>query len=190
MQGVYRVRHGSQEFLETFVAAPGPMGWRYFGRLHDPDSGRQIAVVDHVVDLDARLVRFRWTEEAGPRVEAFPQGDGIQVWIQEPAGERSQLIAGAEVIWSASPSSLLVAARLIETSESAEVMGVRLVPPFLPEPVLVRLGWRRSRTVAAASGEVSSAEMDVEVDGWSTRALMRLDMLLRADDWFELVGSP
>jgi hypothetical protein len=164
------------------------MGWRYFGRLHDPDSGRQIAVVDHVVDLDARLVRFRWTEEGGRRAEASHQGHGIQVWVQEPAGERSQLIAGAKVVWSASPSSLFVADRLLGNSPTLEVIGVRLVPPFLPEPVLVRLGRGGSRTVTTASGEVSGSDMDVGVDGWSTRALVSADLLLRADDWFELVG--
>src|SRR6266540_4533973 len=52
VQGVYRVWHGRREFLESFVAAPGPIGWRYFGRVHPPDSEEELFTVDHVVDAE------------------------------------------------------------------------------------------------------------------------------------------
>ena len=59
MQGVYRVWHGGRELLESFVAAPGPIGWRYFGRVHPPDSEEELFTVDYVVDAKWGLIRYR-----------------------------------------------------------------------------------------------------------------------------------
>jgi hypothetical protein len=47
---VCRLWHRSKELRESFVAATGPMGWRYVGRAHEPE-GRELFVVDDVVDL-------------------------------------------------------------------------------------------------------------------------------------------
>ena len=188
MQGIYRVRRGSQELLETFVAAPGPMGWRYFGRAHEPDTGREVFLVDHVVDVDWNLLRFRWRESGGVEVVATPTGDGVEVWIKEPGGERKELVAGVGAVWSASPSSLLVVDRLLGTSRPAEVAAVRLKPPFEPRPVLVRVTPVDSRRVSPTSGTSAAREVEVAVDGGRTRAVLRSDLPLRADGWFELVG--
>src|SRR5438067_141464 len=52
VQGGYRVWDGGRELLESFVAAPGPMGWRYFGRVHPPKSEEELFTVDYVVDAE------------------------------------------------------------------------------------------------------------------------------------------
>ncbi|MBA3728985.1 MAG: hypothetical protein H0W94_07290 [Actinobacteria bacterium] len=187
MQGVYRVRLGSQELLETFVAAPGPMGWRYFGRVHEPDTGREVFRVDHVVDVDWNLVRFRWWESDGVEVVATPTGGGVEVWIRDSGGERKELVAGVSTVWSASPSSLLVVNRLLGTARSTKVPAVRLEPPFEPRPVVVRVSPVGSRRVSTTSGSSAAREVEVAVDGRRTRALLRSDMPLQADGWFELV---
>ncbi len=188
MQGVYRVGRGSQELLETFVAAPGPVGWRYFGRAHEPDTGREVFLVDHVVDVDWNLVRFRWRESDGAEVVATPTGGGVEVWITEPGGERKELVAGVGAVWSASPSSLLVVDRLLGTSRPGELQAVRLEPPFEPRPVVVRVAPVGSPRVSPTSGTSAAREVEVGVDGRRTRALLRSDLPLRADGWFELVG--
>jgi hypothetical protein len=188
VQGIYRIRLGSQELLETFVAAPGPMGWRYFGRAHEPDTGREAFLVDHVVDVDWNLVRFRWSESDGTEVVATPTGGGVEVWIKEPGGERKELVSGVGAVWSASPSSLLVVDRLLGTSKPAEVPAVRLEPPFEPRAVVVRVTPVGSRPVSPTSGASAAREVEVAVDGGRTRALLRSDLPLRADGWFELVG--
>jgi len=188
VQGIYRVRLGSRVLLETFVAAPGPMGWRYFGRALEPDTRREAFLVDHVVDVDWNLVRFRWRESDGADVVATPTGGGVEVWIKEPGGERKELVAGVGAVWSASPSSLLVVDRLLGTSRPAEVQAVRLEPPFEPRPIVVRVTLVGSRRVSPTSGASSAQEVEVAVDGRRTRAVLRSDLPLRADGWFELVG--
>jgi hypothetical protein len=189
VQGIYRIRLGSQELLETFVAAPGPMGWRYFGRAHEPDTGREAFLVDHVVDGDWNLVRFRWRESDGAEVVATPTGGGVEVWIKEPGGEWKELVAGVGAVWSASPSSLLVVDRLLGTSKPGEVPAVRLEPPFEPRPIVVRVTPVDSRRVSTTSGTSAAArEVEVAVNGRRTRAVLRSDLPLRADGWFELVG--
>lgn len=188
VEGLYRVRLGSRDLLETFVAAPGPMGWRYFGRGHEQDAGREAYLVDHVVDAGWVLVRFRWVGADGAEVVVTPTGDGVEVSIRRPGGERRELVAGVEAVWSASPSSLLVVDHLLGASDRAEVMAVRLQPPFEPRPVLVRLRPVASREISTTSGASVARDVEVEVDGRRSRALLRSDLPLRADGWFELVG--
>jgi hypothetical protein len=188
VEGLYRVRVGPRELVETFVAAPGPLGWRYFGRLHDPDGGSEMGLVDHVVDADWNLVRFRSRWSDGTEAVATPTPGGVEVWIGGPGGERTELVAGVGSVWSASPSSLLVVDRRHGHSLPAEEAAVRLEPPFEPGPVVVRLTPVRSRRVRTASGFSEVREVEVAVDGRPTRALLRSDLPLRADGWFELAG--
>ena len=110
------------------------------------------------------------------------------MWIKEPDGERKELVAGVGAVWSASPSSLLVVDRLLGTSRPAEVPTVRLEPPFDPRPVVVRVTPVGSRRVSPTSGTSAAREVEVAVDGRRTRALLRSDLPLRANGWFELVG--
>ena len=187
MQGVYRVQLGSRDLLETFVAAPGPMGWRYFARLREPDAGREVSVVDLVVDMRWDLVRFRWMETNGSEVIAMPTDGGLEVLMNESGGERRELFTGASVVWSGSPSSLIVIDRLLASSKGGEARAVRLVPPFDPRPVVVRVTATGSPGGSTRSGSYSAREVEVTVDGERTRALFREDMPLEADGWFQLV---
>jgi hypothetical protein len=185
VQGVYRVRVGGVEVLETFVAAPGPMGWRYFGRLRDPVTDREVARVDHVVDADWNLVRFRWSESDGQEVVAVPSPGGVQVSVAGPAGELSVVVPEVQAVWSTSPSSLLVMDRLMATG--AEPRTVLLVPPFEPRAVAIRLTQASSRRVPTSSGQSEVREVMLEVEGARSEALLRADLPLNADGWFELV---
>jgi hypothetical protein len=186
MQGAYRVRVGPNELVETFVAAAGPAGWRYFGRGHEPDGGSEIYRVDHVVDLGWNLVRFRWSGPDGAEVVAIPRGDtAVEVWVSGPGGERRELVAGAFGVWAASPSSLLVVDRLL--SGSGEISAVMLRPPFEPRLAVMRLDPVATAEVSTPSGLSSVREVRLTVDGESVRTLLRFDLPLLADGWFELV---
>jgi hypothetical protein len=170
------------------VAAPGPMGWRYFGRVHEPDTGREVFRVDHVVDGDWGLVRFRWGEPDGAEVTAIPANGGVEVWIEERGGERNELMAGVEAVWSASPSSLLVVDRLLGMSDRVEVPAVRLEPPADPLAILVRLTIVGSTRVPITKEASTTREVELDIAGRRIRAVIRPDLPLRADGWFELVG--
>jgi hypothetical protein len=103
MQGVYRVWHGGRELLESFVAAPGPMGWRYFGRVHPPDSEEELFTVDYVVDAEWGLLRYRLLDQSGTRIVATPATGGVEVVTGRPGDERTETMAGASAVWSSSP---------------------------------------------------------------------------------------
>lgn len=188
MQGVYRVTVGSREVLETFVSASGPAGWRYFGRAHQPDSGREVFRVDHVVDSNWRLVRFRWTEVGGAEVVAIRRDGGVEAWIDGPGGGREAWVPGADSVWSASPSSLLVLDRMLQTTGEEGASAVRLEPPFEPRAIAVRLHPVATREIATLSGMGEAREVSIEVDGSRSPALLRADLPIRAEGWFELVG--
>jgi hypothetical protein len=186
MQGAYRVRLGSTDLVETFVAAAGPAGWRYFGRGHEPDVESETYRVDHVVDLGWNLVRFRWNGSDGAEVVAIPRGeDGVEVWVSGPGGGQTELVAGASAVWTASPSSLLVVDRLLRGS--GMVSAAMLRPPVEPQLVAVRLDPVATREVHTPSGASSVREVDLTVDGQRARALLRSDLPLEVDGWFELV---
>jgi hypothetical protein len=173
------------ELLEAFVAAPGPMGWRYFGRAREPDTGREVFLVDHVVDLDWNLVRFRWRVADRSDMVAVPAGDGIEVWIRD----RKERFGGVAAVWSPSPSSLIVVDRLIRNSGAAEVRAVRFEPHSSPVPVVVRVTPVGFVEVPATSDPSDAAEVEVEVDGRRMAAVLRTDLPIKANGWFELMES-
>jgi hypothetical protein len=181
MQGVYRLWHRSRELRESFVAAPGPMGWRYFGRVHEPE-GPELFVIDHVVDGDWNLVRFRSVDVKGAEVIAVPAAGGVEVSIRGPAADRTERVDGATAVWSVSPSSLLVLDRRVG-GLGGTVSAVRLEPGFDPESITVQLSRRPS------PGGVSTAEeVDVIVDGRPILAVIREGVPLSAEGWFELMA--
>jgi hypothetical protein len=152
------------------------------------ETGREVLRVDHVVDVDWRLVRFRWSELGGMEVEATGSNGDVEVSIEGPTETRQELVAGVVAVWSASPSSLLVVDRLLRTSALAEVPAVLLEPPFEPRPVAVRVMPVGSGGISTGSGASTTREVEVGVDGRRIKALLRSDLPLGADGWFELAG--
>jgi hypothetical protein len=188
VQGAYRVRLGSRDLVETFVAASGPAGWRYFGQAREVETDREAFRVDLVVDRGWNLVRFRWTDPDGAEVMAVPVGGAVEVWIRRPGEERTDLVEGVTAVWSASPCSLLVVDRLLGMSTRHDVRAVRLDPPTDARPVVVGVRPMASRDVPTTTGTSLAREVELDVDGRRTRALLRSDLPLRADGWFELIG--
>src|SRR5205823_14330119 len=86
----------------------GPMGWRYFGRVHPPKSEEELFTVDYVVDAEWGLLRYRLMDQSGTRIVATPATAGIDVVTGRPGDERIETVAGASAVWSSSPCSLLV----------------------------------------------------------------------------------
>src|SRR6266508_7013226 len=158
VQGVYRVSNGGRVFLESFVAAPGPMGWRYFGRVHPPDSEEELFTVDHVVDAEWGLVRYRLLDQSGTSIVATLATGGIEVVTGRPGEERSETVPGASAVWSSSPCSLLVVDRLLSASGRSDVAAVRIGAALEPEVITVRLERRGSRPVVTPAGN-SEAEL-------------------------------
>src|SRR6266511_5097298 len=94
VQGAYRVLGGGREFLESFVAAPGPMGWRYFGRVHPPDSEEELFTVDYVVDAEWGLIQYHLLYQTGTSIVATPAIGGLEVVTGRPGEERTETVPG------------------------------------------------------------------------------------------------
>ena len=188
MQGVYRVWDGGRELLESFVAAPGPMGWRYFGRVHPPKSEEELFTVDYVVDAEWGLLRYRLMDQSGTRIVATPATAGIDVVTGRPGDERIETVAGASAVWSSSPCSLLVVDRLLSASGRGDVAAVRIGAALEPEVITVRLSRRGSRPVITPAGNSEAELVGVVVDGQRFEAFIRSDFPLFAPGWFDLVA--
>ena len=111
MQGAYRIWGAPQELVESFVAAPGPAGWRYFGRARHADTGEELFNVDYIVDAGWDLVRFRAIYGDGLEAVVVPVPFGLEVSVGQPGEERTEEIVGVSAVWSLSPCSLLVVNR-------------------------------------------------------------------------------
>ena len=188
MQGAYRIWGAPQELVESFVAAPGPAGWRYFGRGRHADTGEELFKVDYIVDTEWDLVRFRAIYGDGLEAVAVPVPGGLEVSVGQPGEERTEEIAGVSAVWSASPCSLLVVDRRLRACGQDELGAVRLKPPYEPEAVTVRLDRRGSQGITTPAGGATAERVDVIVDGWRTKTLIRTDLPLSAEGWFELLG--
>lgn len=180
MDGVYGVHQEDGRALhEWVVAAPGPMGFRWFGRVRAPGVEEDLRLVDHTVDRAFRLVRFRLMDlEAGVETMATADSSGIRVSRTGGPDPGEWTVPGAVVVWSASPSSLFVAAKVAAGTPSEAVVCAVVDPVRPPGPAEVRL-----RLDADGEGVVSVGGRGSDVsfrDGWPVRAA----------GWFELIEGP
>ena len=188
MQGTYRILGGDHTLLESFVAAPGVAGWRYFGRLQREDTGEDVASVDYVVDREWNVVRFRDMRAGGDQAVALRGPDGLSVTVVEDGLERTEEMPEATSVWSRSPCSLLVADRRLRGGGQSQLFAVKLDPTFSPQATTIQIQHRRSRRIATATGTGMAEEVRFVVDGEVIDCLMRADVPLAAPGWFELIG--
>ena len=188
MQGPTGSGVPSHELVESFVAAPGPAGWRYFGRARDARTGEELFKVDYIVDAGWDLVRFRAIYGDGLEAVVVPVPLGLEVSVGQRGAERTEEIAGVSAVWSLSPCSLLVVDRRLRASGQDELAAVRIKPSDEPEAVTVRLDRRGPQAIPTPAGGATAERVDVIVDGQRTKALIRWDLPLSAEGWFELLG--
>jgi hypothetical protein len=178
VQGVYRLLGSAPDLLESFVAAPGPMGWRYFGRVRRSDTGEELRVVDLVVDLQWRVVRFRSLGSDGAEVVAVPAEDGLDAFVLEGGTERTLAFPHAQGIWSWSPSSALVAARWLGDRPMGSFTAVVADSPSL-EPFGATVAVHRA----------ARDRLDFTVGDRLIRVAMEGDEPVSSDGWFERVSA-
>ena len=172
-QGAYRILSGGRNLVESFVSAPGPSGWRYFARVHESGSEHQLYVVDHLTDLDWRVVRFRMLNPEGELlVERSPNG----VHAIGPDGVSE--FDGVDVVWSPSPWSLHALSKYLEERGGDAAEAVRVGVEGRAERVQIEL--RRE-----ARGDRGA----VAVDGQATEVAFGTDLPLQAEGWFQLIGG-
>ena len=177
MQGIYRVQGAGSEYLESFVAAPGPAGWRYFGRVSSVESETELFTVDFVVDTDWGLVRYRERHADGREIMAAPDSSGVQVVKLLGDEERIFNVPDADVVWSSSPCSVLVAERRARASGRGWVVAARIDGED-----------SAGVTVSVRDSESVSGTLEVEVDGRTTQVVMTEEAPLSADGWFERIS--
>ena len=186
MEGAYRLLGGGGDLFESFVAAPGPAGWRYFGRVFGPDSEIELSTVDFVVDTEWRLVRYRERNSAGPEVVVVARPEGMEVITRGDGEEKSVEIPGAEVVWSRSPCSLLVAERRLRALSTYALRAVKIEPTGEASGVQISLarlgGMELDRDARRAGGKFLVRE-----NGRTIEALIGEDRPLSAKGWFELL---
>jgi hypothetical protein len=188
VQGSYRLFGRGEELIEEFVAAPGPMGWRYFAHVHpldDPDNDR--FTVDLVTDLEWNLVRFRLAAADGWRAVATRGDPGVEVLHGTPEDERLDRFEEAVAVWSSSPSTLLVLHRLVGPV-GGTVQTVRIEPGLAPDRLGVALSIKGSTSVATPGGGAEALRVRVMEDGRGREALVRSDLPLAAEGWFDLIA--
>jgi hypothetical protein len=188
VQGAYRLFGPGEELIEDFVAAPGPMGWRYFAHVHppnDPDHDR--FTVDLVTDLEWNLVRFRLAAANGWRAVATRGDPGVEVLHGTPNEERVDRFDEAVAVWSSSPSTLLVLHRLVgRVGGTAE--AVRIEPGLAPVRLQVAMSIVGATSVATPGGSAEAQRVHVVEDGRGREALVRSDLPLAAQGWFDLIA--
>jgi hypothetical protein len=162
-QGAYRIHREGGDLIEVFVAAPGPGGWRWFGRVHDEATGQEMYVVDHVVDADWRLVRFRLLGRAAGEIRVEPAADALAVTLDDV----TETASNAEVVWSPSPASLLVLDRFLRATRATEARGVHVLAPGTWEAVTIELQDRSRLLVDGARIPVTwSKDVPEGAAGW------------------------
>ncbi len=182
LEGVYRIHGRELELLESFVAAPGPAGWRYFGRIYAPESEDQLSTVDFVVDTEWRLVRYRERHSDHGEVVVVPGANGLEAtWVGTPI-ETTAGVPEAEVVWSSSPCSLLVAERRARVLGLTAMRGIRIDVPADAAQVSISL----DRVGYEAAHGRSVEKVQVRVDGRSISALLGEDLPVSAEGWFDL----
>jgi len=185
VQGAYRLLGPGEELIEEFVAAPGPMGWRYFAHVHPPDDpDHDRFTVDLVTDLEWNLVRFRLAAADGWRAVATRGDPGVEVLHGPPSDERLDRFHHATVVWSMSPWSLLVAQRGLGLG-GGTIAGVSIQIGRPPSGVALSLSDPEQASAGAPVG--ISRRIEVTVDGEAFEAWIRGEIPVAAEGWFALI---
>jgi hypothetical protein len=188
VQGTYRIFGPKQELVESFVAAPGPMGWRYFAHVHRQDDlGQDLYTVDLVTDLEWHLVRFRLATVEGWVAVATAAAGAVEVVHGSPNQEAVDVFDEGSVVWSSSPSSLLVLHRLLGP-QGGTVKGLVIEPHATPVAVDLSLAIIERTSVPTASGANVAERIRVTAGGRELEALVRPDLPLSVGRWFELIA--
>ena len=186
MQGAYRVWDRGRQLIERFVAAPGPMGWRYFSRVGEAQGEPELFNVDFVVDAAWGLVRFRSLQADGRQTVVVPVFGGLEVAKGYPGEERSWRLEGASAVWSSSPWSLHVATRLLAAGGGEHVIAAELgAGDPAAVVVTVRPAARSDTEKRSAISDAQSVQLvagDLELS-----ALLGPELPLAATGWFELI---
>jgi hypothetical protein len=188
VQGAYRLFDPGEELIEEFVAAPGPIGWRYFAHVHppeDPDHDR--FTVDLVTDLEWNLVRFRLVAADGWRAVATRSDSGVEVLHGTQEDEQLDRFDEAVAVWSSSPSTLLVLDRRFGPN-GGTAQAVTIEPGAPPTLQHVALSIMASTHVATPGGDAEAQRVGIVVDGRRREALIRSDLPLAAEGWFDLIA--
>ena len=144
--------------------------------------------IDYVVDAQWDLVRFRAMLAEGDQVVAVPQRGGLNVIVSGLGAEAAETIPGATAVWSSSPCSLLLANRRLRSTGESSFKAVSLAPPFHREVVQVRLEARGAKRVNTPRGASVAEDVDLLLDDRRVNTLIRSDLPLFAEGWFELIG--
>ena len=124
MEGAYRILDDGRELVESFVAAPGPMGFRWFGRVREPGGEQDLRLVDHTVDRDWHLIRLRLMDlQAGVEMVALAGASGLAVTRVGGSAPGDWVVPGAEAVWTSSPSALFVVGNLLPIGSGVAITG-------------------------------------------------------------------
>ena len=120
-------------------------------------------MVDHVVDAEWRLVRFRLLDREAGEIRVEPSRTGLII----TRGDAADAVPDAEVVWSPSPGSLLVLDRYLRTTGESGARGVRVAASDARDPVTLAL---EGRDMLVENGErrpvTWGAEEPAHVEGW------------------------
>ena len=188
LEGTYRIHGEERELFESFVAAPGPAGWRYFARVFAAGTEDALYTVDLVVDGEWALVRYRERHAAGEEVVVVPSAGGMEAMWRGAGQEQLLEVPQADIVWSRSPSSLLVAERRARVRQAKALQAVRIGAPGNSTAVLISLNGVGDESVNTGSGSSTALRLQVKEQGRTFLALIRHDAPLSAEGWFDLIA--
>jgi hypothetical protein len=116
-----------------------------------------------VVDADWRVVRFRLHHREAGEVVVEPAPGGMAM----TAGEVTERVAAAAIVWSPSPASLVVLDRYLRSTGSTESGGIQVSASGSWEAVTVGLDDRSAAVVDGTRLPVTWAgDMPSRIAGW------------------------
>ena len=130
-------------------------------------------MVDHVVDSEWRLIRFRLLAPDGELLIKRTD-NGLHAIGPDDVTE----FEGVDLVWSSSPWSLHVLGLYLGAREDVATDAVRIGPRGFADRVRVELRHQAGATNGAFA-----------VDGLTTEVRFGTELPERAEGWFELVGA-
>jgi hypothetical protein len=140
-----------------------------------------------VTDLEWNLVRFRLATVDGWVALATPAAGGVEVVHGSPNQEAVHAFDEGSVVWSSSPSSLLVLHRLLGP-QGGRAKGLVIEPHATPVVVELSLATIERTSVPTPPGVSNAERIRVTAGGREFEALVRPDLPLSVGGWFDLIA--